>query len=259
MKSRHSDHARNRESSRGDERSREYGRGSAHYRGYDERESRAAPRRSEPRAEEYSRSRSYFRGGEYLRDVPEHRVGRPDATYEYEHGGDYSDPVVGGDYVRGYGYDPRPDLYDRRADEALERLRAREHPRSAAGDYDRLLSGFGEGGRRESGSAGRGPSGGESQARGYRGRGPRNYVRSDERILEDVSERLTEDDAVDASDIGIDVQNGIVTLNGSVEQRWIKHRVEDIAESCSGVKDVVNHLRVEPAQNSIPPPPSNIV
>ena len=39
-------------------------------------------------------------------------------------------------------------------------------------------------------------------------------------------------------------ENGVVTLEGTVEQRWIKHSVEDMAEACSGVKDIVNHLRV---------------
>ncbi|MGH8125712.1 MAG: BON domain-containing protein [Rhodanobacteraceae bacterium] len=82
--------------------------------------------------------------------------------------------------------------------------------------------------------------------RGYRGRGPRNYTRSDERILEDVCERLWNADDVDASDVTVEVQNGEVTLRGNVEQRRIRHRIEDIADDCGGVTDIHNEIRVQP-------------
>jgi osmotically-inducible protein OsmY len=78
----------------------------------------------------------------------------------------------------------------------------------------------------------------------HQGRGPRNYTRSDERITEELNERLTDDADIDASDITVRVSNGMVTLEGSVEDRWMKHRAEDIADSCSGVKDVTNSIRV---------------
>jgi hypothetical protein len=79
----------------------------------------------------------------------------------------------------------------------------------------------------------------------HRGRGPRNYRRSDQRIREDVSDRLTDDPYVDASDIEVAVENGEVTLVGSVMSRPVKHRVEDIAESVSGVTHVQNNLRIQ--------------
>jgi hypothetical protein len=82
------------------------------------------------------------------------------------------------------------------------------------------------------------------RTRGHRGRGPRSYLRSDERITEDLNERLTEDDHVDAGDISVNVKEGVATLSGTVEARWMKHRAEDIAEACSGVRDVRNELRV---------------
>lgn len=81
------------------------------------------------------------------------------------------------------------------------------------------------------------------QAR-YRGVGPRNYRRSDERILEDINERLTDDHHIDASDIGVKVEGGEVTLSGTVEDRAARRRAEDIAESVSGVGHVQNDLRV---------------
>jgi BON domain-containing protein len=79
-------------------------------------------------------------------------------------------------------------------------------------------------------------------AGGQAGRGPRDYQRSDSRVLEDVCERLSDDDQVDASDVGVDVKNGEVTLTGSVADRFMKRRAEHIAASVRGVIDVHNRL-----------------
>lgn len=78
----------------------------------------------------------------------------------------------------------------------------------------------------------------------YRGRGPKNYQRSDDRIREDVCERLALDEYVDASDLEVTVENGVVKLEGTVNERHAKRRAEDIAESARGVKDVQNNIRV---------------
>lgn len=78
----------------------------------------------------------------------------------------------------------------------------------------------------------------------YRGRGPKNYQRSDERIREEVCERLTMDHDVDASDIEVSVNGGVVTLEGSVNERHAKRIAEDIADGVRGVTDVQNNLRV---------------
>lgn len=77
----------------------------------------------------------------------------------------------------------------------------------------------------------------------HRGRGPKNYARSDERIREDVNDRLTEDVWIDASEIEVSVADGEVTLAGTVEDRGGKRRAEDIADGVSGVKHVQNNLR----------------
>jgi hypothetical protein len=77
------------------------------------------------------------------------------------------------------------------------------------------------------------------------GKGPRNYQRSDDRICEDVSERLTQHGQLDASNIEVDVQNGEVTLKGTVNSRKEKRMAEDTADSVSGVKDVHNQLKIE--------------
>lgn len=81
---------------------------------------------------------------------------------------------------------------------------------------------------------------------GHRGRGPKGYERSDARIQEDICDRLTEHDAIDASNIEIQVTAGIVTLAGEVPKRYMKHLAEDIVAGASGVKDVENTVRVAP-------------
>ena len=80
-----------------------------------------------------------------------------------------------------------------------------------------------------------------------RGRGPKNYRRSDERIKEDVNDRLGDDYYIDASDIEVMVSNQEVTLTGTVPSRNDKRRAEDIAEGVSGVTNVENRLRVKQA------------
>lgn len=79
---------------------------------------------------------------------------------------------------------------------------------------------------------------------GHRGVGPQGYVRSDERIRDDVCEKLTLDDAIDASSIEVDVTDGVVTLGGDVPERYMKHLAEDAVVDTVGVKDVDNALRV---------------
>jgi osmotically-inducible protein OsmY len=83
------------------------------------------------------------------------------------------------------------------------------------------------------------------QQREHRGRGPKGYRRSDERIKEDVNDRLSDDYYLDASDIEVVVTNTEVTLTGTVNIREDKRRAEDIAESVSGVTNVENRLRVK--------------
>jgi BON domain len=78
----------------------------------------------------------------------------------------------------------------------------------------------------------------------HRGRGPKNYQRSDERIREEVCERLTMDHDIDATDIDVSVSEGIVTLSGNVNERHAKRLAEDLCEAIPGVKDVQNQLRV---------------
>jgi Predicted periplasmic or secreted lipoprotein len=77
------------------------------------------------------------------------------------------------------------------------------------------------------------------------GRAPKGYSRSDERIREDICERLMSHPYADASEVTISVKEGLVTLEGKVVDRPIKYEIENVAESCLGVKDVENRIRVD--------------
>ncbi|HET6521889.1 MAG TPA: BON domain-containing protein [Geminicoccaceae bacterium] len=88
---------------------------------------------------------------------------------------------------------------------------------------------------------------GDSGAQHHRGRGPRGYTRSDERIRDDISDRLTDDPYLDASEIEVSVSGGEVTLSGTVNSRQDKRRAEDLADDVSGVSHVQNNLRVRQA------------
>jgi osmotically-inducible protein OsmY len=83
------------------------------------------------------------------------------------------------------------------------------------------------------------------QRMNYAGRGPKGYKRSDERIREEVCERLTQHPDIDASNVDINVSNGVVTLSGTVNDRSEKRIAEDIAEGVHGAHDVQNQIRVE--------------
>jgi len=89
----------------------------------------------------------------------------------------------------------------------------------------------------------------DQQGGQHRGRGPKGYTRSDERIREDVSDRLSDDPHVDASEVEVVVASCEVTLSGTVPNREAKRRAEDVAERVSGVKHVQNNLRVQQQQS----------
>lgn len=124
----------------------------------------------------------------------------------------------------GFGYD----VFGR--DQAATNAPRREYQRDYGGD-DRGRRGFFDFGRDRQDT--------------HRGRGPQGYTRSDERISDDVHDRLTEDPHLDASTVSVTVKDGEVTLSGTVDDRHAKHHAEHIVEDLPGVKHVQNNLRVE--------------
>lgn len=169
------------------------------------------------------------------------RFGSYDADQRYQRemrrpGATYSGGAGGYDYERGYGDGGRSD------DRGFED-RARE-----AGDFFRRT------GRRISnwfsdvaGEGAQDHPGAHEDYRGARGLGPKGYKRSDERINDDVHQRLADDAWLDATHIDVAVSQGEVTLSGTVVSREAKHRAERIVEDLSGVHHVQNNLRVQSA------------
>ncbi|HTW38309.1 MAG TPA: BON domain-containing protein [Steroidobacteraceae bacterium] len=88
-----------------------------------------------------------------------------------------------------------------------------------------------------------------------RRRGPKGYRCSDERIREEICERLSRpfdrfdagelaDERLDVSDVTVSVDGGKVTLEGTVPERRMKHYIEDLVDACPGVQDIDNRIRV---------------
>jgi osmotically-inducible protein OsmY len=168
----------------------------------------------------------------------------------------YGNPIGGSGFERGYNESSSGD-YSRQRSNYPSNYRSGERYGERGSEYDRERYG---GGGEERGWWDRasdavaswfGDEDAERRRRmdeqraHRRGRGPKNYRRSDERIREDVNDRLGDDYYIDASDIEVMVSNSEVTLTGTVPSRNDKRRAEDIAESVSGVTNVENRLRVK--------------
>jgi hypothetical protein len=78
----------------------------------------------------------------------------------------------------------------------------------------------------------------------HSGRGPRGYQRPDRSISEDVNEFLMHGHDIDATDVQVEVKDGVVTLRGRVADRFTKRMAEVVASGVRGVKDVMNELKV---------------
>lgn len=80
--------------------------------------------------------------------------------------------------------------------------------------------------------------------RGYEGHGPKGWQRADDRIEEEVNEKLARHYDIDPRNVEVSVNNGEVTLEGTVESRWMKRHMEDVVYSVFGVQDVQNRVRI---------------
>ena len=185
-----------------------------------------------------------YRGGATTRDSQgqsfnQDRFGAPNRGYQgnydqdrlgrnYQTQGNYSQGTQGGQDSARWGYN-----------------------QAQGGNFDRNSQTQGFGGARNQdnnygGAYGTGRNQSQSESRGrHFGRGPRGYSRSDERLTEDLNERLTQHPEIDASEIEVNVRNGEVTLTGTVDDRQTKRMIEDLAEEVSGVREVHNQIRVQ--------------
>ncbi len=80
-------------------------------------------------------------------------------------------------------------------------------------------------------------------------------MRSDEDIKRDVEEELRWDPDIDATDIGVAVKNGVVTLAGFLRSYMQKYDAERDAKRVAGVVGVANDIEVRlPAIHQKPDP-----
>jgi hypothetical protein len=82
----------------------------------------------------------------------------------------------------------------------------------------------------------------EKMAEDYVGFVPKGQRRADEKIYEEVCEQLMKSSIVDASEMIVRVEGGVVYLLGKVSNRRMKKKAEDLAEKVVGVIDVKNEL-----------------
>jgi hypothetical protein len=68
----------------------------------------------------------------------------------------------------------------------------------------------------------------------------------DERIASDVRSRLEHHEMIDASRVNISVVNGEVTMIGTADNRFIRHRAEELASEVDGIQKIVNKISVQP-------------
>jgi hypothetical protein len=78
----------------------------------------------------------------------------------------------------------------------------------------------------------------------HAGKGPRGYRRDWARVREDLCDMLERDGEVDATDIEVEVHEGVVTLRGTVSDRHQKRRAEHLIDTIPQIRDVHNELRL---------------
>jgi hypothetical protein len=186
--------------------------------------------------------------GEGMRWREERPFGRGMMGRGYGGGGGYGQGMYGGGYggygqgmYGGYGGGFEDEYERERGGEWLPRVGREGQMRGwgerFGGQRDMRERGLGERTRGFFGRIG-------EEIREKFGRPSRHYTRSDERIREDVYERLMAQDWVDADDVEVRCQGGEITLTGTVPSRRDKRLCEELAEAVLGVKDVHNQLRV---------------
>ena len=78
--------------------------------------------------------------------------------------------------------------------------------------------------------------------------------RPDDRLREAVAGRLDSEGNLDANQVLVAAEDGVVTLTGEVTEAWMKDCAEDIARTVTGVREVRNTVRCDDGSASFGPP-----
>ncbi|WP_293351582.1 BON domain-containing protein [Phenylobacterium sp.] len=85
----------------------------------------------------------------------------------------------------------------------------------------------------------------------HAGKGPRGWTLSDSRLIEQISDRLMEDRLLDATDIEVAADAGVVTLTGEAPGASDVAHAEMLTRQTAGVRDVVNRIRFRPGPRAV--------
>ncbi|MCL4766699.1 MAG: BON domain-containing protein [Hyphomicrobiaceae bacterium] len=77
-------------------------------------------------------------------------------------------------------------------------------------------------------------------------------TRSNDLIAEDILAGLEAAPEIDATEVDIDVDRGVVALNGTVDTYAVKELAGAIAQRVAGVGDVHNRLRIRKDAGVLP-------
>jgi osmotically-inducible protein OsmY len=72
----------------------------------------------------------------------------------------------------------------------------------------------------------------------------------DQTVSNDVKKAISLDKSIDSEMVRIDVEDGVVTLSGSVDSYWKKHHCEEIISEVNDVAMVINKLTITPAHKA---------
>lgn len=156
---------------------------------------------------------------------------------------------------RNFGSDWRSDeRYDRsERDRNSDRFPEDFNQRNFSGRDDHHRGGFGDRDYNRDYNLGTGTSMRmnryENSDRGFYGKGPKGWKRSDDRIKDEVCEALNDSYHVDASEIEVSVKDGHVSLSGSIDSRETKREVERLVDGVRGVEDIQNNLKLNRKEN----------
>ena len=84
----------------------------------------------------------------------------------------------------------------------------------------------------------------DEELNSHYGKGPKGWKISDESLRDEAAEKLYRSWDVDATEIQVDVKDGLITLSGSVSDREQKKAAERLFDTMNGVHDVINQLKI---------------
>lgn len=76
-------------------------------------------------------------------------------------------------------------------------------------------------------------------------RGLRSYQKQEDRIRMEIHQALTEHPGIDAANIDISIDSGVVVLRGIIDDRRQRCLALKLAEEVPGVREVRNELKIE--------------